>query len=126
MVDTTTTLLFVAEAIITLPPTCKLPTIPVPPATYNAPDEVDVAAELDVVCSNPAKVPVVPTFNAPPMPAPPRSTSAPVVVDVDVVFALATRLPVVVPDPIVAPCVKYAATLVLLYVLVPKLLFAQV
>ena len=79
-----------------------------------------------MVCNNPAKVPVVPTFNAPAIPAPPLTTRAPVVVFVDVVVDDATKLPVVVPDPMLAPCVRYAATLVLLYVLVPKLVFAQV
>ena len=65
--------------IVSMPQTLRLPPIPTPPDTVNAPLLQLVLGVVLVIATGPAKEPLPQTFKLPPMPTPPATTNAPLV-----------------------------------------------
>ena len=83
-----------------LPPTYKLPPIPVPPTTCKAPVVVFDAAVMLVIVVMPAIFAPPPILIFSPIPTPPYTTTAPVLVEVlDAVLENINVLVVVVVNP---------------------------
>ena len=70
-------------------PTYKLPLIPTPPLTTNAP----LVESVDSVVALTIRLPAVPIFKLPPIPTPPLTTKAPVPELEDSVIEFTDKLP---------------------------------
>ena len=67
-----------SEEAETAPPTYKLPPIPTPPATVNAPEVVEFASDLSKITTRFVAEILPLTFKFPLIPTPPATCNAPV------------------------------------------------
>ena len=81
--------------IVAFPLTFKLPPIPTPPDTTNAPEVLLLDIVLDDIITFP-KLENPPTFRLPPIPTPPETINAPVVGFVELVVEVIKTFPFIV------------------------------